>query len=289
MAGFVKNREKTELLAGLITMGAAVLLLVIAIIFMTRCSADAPKDTDAGATESTSASPTEPSLPPLETNPYGVGDFSYQNGYLTCLAGESMLCIDVSSHQGYIDWAAVAASPVEGVMVRIGYRGYENGKICKDDLWQTNLQGAKENGLLTGAYFFSQAINPSEALEEANFLLEQLNGQALTLPVVFDWEPIGDDARTAHMDMETLNACAKIFCDTIAAAGYTPMVYFNHDTSSTLLDLQQMQQEGYLFWLAHYSDKMTFPHKIHMWQYSDGGAVPGISGNVDLNLYFIYE
>lgn len=289
MAGFVKNREKTEMLAGWITMGVAVLLLGAAILFMTRCSSDGQESTGGGESTSMTTLSTEATLPPLADNPYNAGDFAYRNGYLTCLAGESMLGVDVSSHQGSIDWAAVAATDVGFAMVRIGYRGYEYGNICEDTMWTTNVAGARDNGLLVGIYFFSQAVNEEEALEEARFVLDLLDGMALDLPIVFDWEPISDTARTANVDAETLNACATAFCDAIADAGYTPMVYFNTDLSTRLLDLQQMQQNGCSFWLAMYSDRMTFPYQIHMWQYSDGGTVAGIDGDVDLNLYFIYR
>ena len=289
MQGSLKNKEKFELVAGLITMGVALLLVLFAILFLSRCNADAPEADDSGEGTTTGSVSTGPTLPPLTTNPYGPGDFAYKNGYLTCLAGESMLGIDVSYYQGNIDWATVSTTAVDFAMVRVGRRFADTGTIQEDPMWQTNLTGAKENGLLVGVYFFSQAINPEEALEEANFVLELLDGMTLDLPVVFDWEFMGENDRTAHMDPETLNACAKIFCDTIEAAGYTPMVYFNEDLSNRLLDLQQMQHDGYAFWLAKYSNQMTFPYKIHMWQYSDGGNVPGIDGNVDLNLYFTYE
>lgn len=285
----VKNREKVEVLAGLITMGVAIVLLLIAILFMTRCTAQPPETTGSTGSASAEAQDTEPTGPMLIENPYGAGDFAYNNGYLTCTAGSSMLGIDVSSHQGTIDWSKVAATDVAFAMVRVGYRGYVVGDVCEDTMWQTNMQGARDNGLMIGAYFFSQAISVEEALEEAVFVLEKLDGMKLELPIVFDWEPIGDTARTAHMDATTLNACAKAFCDAVEAAGYDGMVYFNIDLSSRLLDLPQMQQAGYHFWLAMYSDRMTFPHRIDMWQYSDGGSVPGISGNVDLNLYFTYE
>lgn len=288
MAGSTKNREKTELMAGLITMGAAVLLLVFAVIFMTRCSADTPQDTTAGTTASTTTT-TEAPTPTLPPNPYSAGDFAYKNGYLTCIGGDSLLGIDVSSHQGIIDWEKVASTDIAFAMVRVGYRGYEVGNICEDTMWQTNLQGARDNGLLVGVYFFSQAINAEEALEEAEFVLELLDGIELDLPVVFDWEPISDTARTAHMDAATLNACAITYCSAIEDAGYRPMVYFNMDLSSRLLSLTQMQENGYHFWLAMYTDRMTYPYKVNMWQYSDGGTVPGITGNVDMNLYFPYE
>ena len=289
MAGLVKNKEKFELVAGLITMGVAVLLVLFAILFLSRCTAEAPEDEGNGDATTMSTMLQGPTDPTLAPNPYGPGDFAYKNGYLTCIAGKSILGVDVSYYQGNIDWQAVASSPVDFAMVRIGRRFADTGTIQEDPMWQVNLNGAKSNGLLVGVYFFSQAINPAEALEEAQFVISLLDGMALDLPVVFDWEFLGETDRTAHMDAATLNACAKTFCDAIAAAGYTPMVYFNEDLSSRLLDLQQMQTEGYAFWLAKYSNQMTYPHKIQMWQYTDGGNVPGIDGNVDLNLYFTYE
>lgn len=288
MAGLIKDREQTEILAGVIVMGVAILLLLLAILFMTRCSTDAP-EASANTTAPAETEQTGPTGPTLAENPYHAGDFAYNNGYLTCIAGKSILGVDVSSHQGNIDWAKVAKTDVAFAMVRVGYRGYVVGDIREDTMWKTNMQGARENGLMLGAYFFSQAISVEEALEEAEFVLSLLDGMELEMPIVFDWEPIGDSARTAHMDAETLNACAKAFCNTMENAGYDAMVYFNIDLSTRLLDLTQMQEAGYHFWLAMYTDRMTFPHKIDMWQYSDGGMVSGIDGNVDLNLYFTYE
>lgn len=287
MPGLIKDREKTELIAGLIVMGVALILLIVAIIVMTSCNAQGPANVENTTTSTTQA--TDPTLPPLLPNPYSAGDFAYRNGYLTCLAGKSLLGVDVSSHQSYIDWKQVADAGIDFAMIRMGYRGYMNGEVVEDTMWQENLQGALDNGLLVGVYFFSQAITVQEAVEEANYILKWLAGTRLDLPIVFDWEPISDTARTANMDAETLNACALAFCNQLEQAGYKTMVYFNLDTSTRLLDLQQLQQAGCHFWLAHYTDTMTFPHRIDMWQYTDGGTVPGINGNVDLDLYFVYE
>lgn len=288
MTGLTHNREKTEMLAGIITMGVAVLLIIVAMIVMTQCTAEAPESTP-GNSASLDTVQTDPTLPPLAQNPYGAGDFAYNNGYLTCLAGKSTLGIDVSSHQGTIDWTKVAQTDIGFAMVRIGYRGYGDGKLCVDSMWQDNVQDARENGLKVGIYFFSQAITVEEAVEEANFVLELLDGIDLDMPIVFDWEQIIDTARTANMDPEILIACTLAFCRQVEKAGYEPMVYFNIDIANRLLDLEQVQQSGYKFWLAMYTDRMTYPHKIDMWQYTDGGMVPGIQGNVDLNLYFTYE
>ncbi len=233
--------------------------------------------------------PTESTAPTLVPNPYDAGDFGYDNGYLTCLSGRSMLGIDVSSHQKFIDWQAVAGEGVEFAMVRVGYRGWGNGQILPDEMAQTNLQGAADAGLQLGVYFYSQAVSEEEARQEAQFVLEQLGGRQLQLPVVFDWEIFSEQGRTANVDAETLERCIFAFCDTIEAAGYDTMLYFNLDISMRLLDLVGLQEKGFPFWLAMYTDQMTYPHRVDMWQYSESGRVKGIEGNVDLNLYFVYE
>lgn len=273
--------------AATVLMCSAVVILIVAVLVMTRCSAEAPEST--GNPSSSTTGSTQSAQPSLIPNPYSAGDFAYRNGYLTCLSGSSMLGVDVSSHQNYIDWNQVAGAGIQFAMVRIGYRGYGNGETVEDTMWRANLMGAREAGLQVGIYFFSQAITVEEAAEEAELALAWLDGIELDLPIVFDWEPISDTARTANMDAETLNACAQAFCSKVEGAGYDAMVYFNLDTSTRLLDLPALQQAGYDFWLALYKDTMTYPYRISMWQYTDGGTVPGITGNVDLNIYFTYE
>lgn len=223
----------------------------------------------------------------LRSNPYDEADFGYENGYLTCLTGESWLGIDVSHHQGVIDWQQVARSGVTFAMIRMGNRTVADGILKEDRYGRENLAGAKKAGLNVGVYFYSQAISVEEAKEEAAYLLQLLDGAALEMPVVFDWEIFSQEGRTANVDGETLNACAIAFCETIRLAGYEPMVYFNRDIAKRLLDLEQMQAQGYGFWLAMYSDQMTWPYWMDLWQYTDSGRVPGIETNVDLNLYLV--
>ncbi len=232
---------------------------------------------------------TESTAPTLVANPYSAGDFGYKDGLLTCLSGQTMRGIDVSSHQKLIDWPLVASDGIEFAIIRLGYRGWGTGEIVSDELAQTNLQGAAEAGLKVGAYFYSQAISVAEAQEEARFVLEQLAGRQLDMPVVFDWEIFSESGRTALVDGQTLLDCTLAFCDIIEAAGYQPMIYFNLDVGTRLLDLVELQQRGYPFWLAMYTDSMTYPYRIEMWQYSETGKVKGIEKPVDMNLYFIYE
>ncbi len=229
--------------------------------------------------------PTDPTLPPPAANPYDAFDFQYDGRYLKLLYDDCRVGIDVSSHQGRIDWTQVAQTDVELAMVRAGFRGYgKAGKLVVDEFARINIAAAREAGLDVGVYFFSQAVNVEEAAEEAELLLQTIQGLEITLPVVYDWEYISSEARTANVDPRTLTDCALTFCGIIEEAGYTPMVYFNKYQSTHLMYLAELKQ--YDFWLAFYSDRMDYPYKLRMWQYTDSGSVPGIKGNVDLNVYF---
>ena len=222
--------------------------------------------------------------PKLAENPYGPEDFEYQDDYLTCTAGDAMLGVDVSAHQGQVDWSQVAQSGMEFAMIRLGYRGYTSGGIYEDEYALENLSGAKNAGLQIGAYFYSQALTQEEAAEEARLCISILDGRGLDLPLVYDWEYVSQEARTGNMDRDTLMACVKAFCRTVEEAGYDAMVYFNPALAESLLDLEELLE--YPWWLAMYSEHMTFPYAVQMWQYTASGTVPGIPGNTDINLWF---
>lgn len=192
--------------------------------------------------------------------------------------------IDVSSHQGDIDWRSVADSGVTFAIVRLGYRGYDDGVLHIDEKAMENLTGARAAGLKIGAYFFSQALTEAEAREEARLALEVLDGMALDLPIACDWEYVSPDKRTGNMDPDTLVSCVHAFCGEIEAAGYQSMVYFNQELSRTLLDLDEIGQ--YPFWYARYDEELRFDKTVQFWQYSDEGTIPGIEEKVDLDWYF---
>lgn len=249
-------------------------LLIVAIL---------PKKTEEPIQTTVPTTTAEPTLPPPEENPYGPLDFQYQGKYLTCLTGRSVLGIDVSAHQQQIDWQAVADAGVEFVMIRAGYRGYETGQLQEDVCAQRNYAGARQAGLLVGAYFFSQAVSPAEAREEAIFFLQIIRDWQLDMPAVYDWEHMGEDSRGARADARTVTECTRTFCQTVEAAGYVPMVYFNRHHAMDYLYLEELTE--YPFWLALYSDRMTYPYRVEMWQYTEEGKVPGIEGFVDINLW----
>lgn len=224
----------------------------------------------------------------LEQSELTQEDFTYDpgTGRIDCKKDGTLAGIDVSSHQGEIDWAAVAGDYIDFAILRIGVRGYSGGRVRADERFEENYAGCVENGIEVGCYFFSQAISVEEAIEEADFLLEILDGRELDLPVVYDWEEIsGDTARTDHVDKATVTACALAFCQRIEEAGYDAMIYCNSSVGYLRYDMAQLEEID--FWFAQYeSEWPSFVYDFAMWQYSCTGDVAGIKGNVDLNIWF---
>jgi len=230
---------------------------------------------------------TEATAPPITANVFTPMDFGYVHGYLTCLTAPSIRGIDVSTHQKEIDWEQVRAAGFEFVMLRVGWRGSVEGLMFEDELAQTHYKGAKAAGLKVGGYFFSQSISPEEAREEAEFALSIVADWELDMPLVYDWEFIQTGYRTDVVDARILTDCTKAFCETVEQAGYEAMVYFNPEQSRKQMYLEELTDYG--FWLAMYSDEMTYEYKVDMWQHTNTGTVPGIDGDVDMNLYFPKE
>lgn len=206
--------------------------------------------------------------------------FYKENGQITSIAG-----IDVSQFQGDIDWQRVKDAGIEFAMIRVGYRSYGGGEIKFDERFADNLKAADEAGIKTGVYFFSQAVTTQEAVEEADAVIDAIAPYNITYPVVFDWELIYDDkARTDIVTVDMLADCCISFCERVKSAGYTPMIYQNKGTSMYKLDLPRIAE--YDFWLAEYDEKPSFYYQYQIWQYASDGTIPGISGEVDMNLCF---
>ena len=235
-------------------------------------------------TETTAPEVTGPTLPP---SPYGPVDFGFDGDYITCLSGAYQVGIDVSAWQSQIDWQQVKDAGIDYVMIRVGWRGSEEGKLFEDECFRSHYDGAAAVGLKIGGYFFSQAISVEEAQAEAAYAMQLLDGRPLQMPLIFDWEQLGSEDRTKDMDARTLTDCSIAFCEAVKAKGFDPGVYFNPDQASRLMYLTELTD--YRFWLAMYSSTMSYPHKVDMWQYTNTGKVPGIEGEVDLNVHLIYE
>ena len=215
-------------------------------------------------TQTTPTETTEATLPPPEANPIGLGDFAMVDGYLTCLSTQSVLGIDVSEWQDEIDWQQVKDAGVEFAMIRVGWRGSEQGVLVEDICAQANYAGAAAAGIKVGAYFFSQAISVEEATEEANYMLNLIKDWDVEMPVVYDWEFISAESRTGNVDPRTLTDCTKAFCDIVANAGYQPMVYFNMNHSYENIYIRELTD--YPFWLARYDTVLLFISDKAIWR-----------------------
>lgn len=198
----------------------------------------------------------------------------------------SQLGIDVSHHQGEINWNRVRDAGYEFAFIRLGYRGYKTGELCVDRYFVQNMQKAQACGMDVGIYFFSQAISKEEALEEADFVLQHLKGYELQLPVVYDPESILDaQARTDDISGEQFTKNTIAFCQAIEAAGYEAMIYSNMLWEAYELDLAQLSK--YPIWYADYELLPQTPYHFTFWQYSNTGTVDGIGTDTDLNIRLI--
>ncbi len=204
----------------------------------------------------------------------------YENGELISHKG-----IDVSRYQEEIEWDKVAGDGIEYAFIRLGIRGYTEGEIVEDETFTYNIEGALDNGIAAGVYFFTQATSVEEAKEEAQYVLDALEPYDVTYPVVLDVEAVtSKNARTADLTMEERTEYCITFCEMIKQAGYTPMIYGNLKTFMLMLDLEKLEE--YDKWFAHYDEEFYYPYDFKIWQYTDAGSVAGINGEVDINISF---
>ena len=199
------------------------------------------------------------------------------------VTGTSVMGLDVSKWNGSIDWNAVKNSGVSYVIIRCGYRGSSQGALIEDSTYRTNIKGAIDAGLNVGVYFFTQAVDEVEAVEEASMVLELVSGYRISYPIFLDVEASG--GRADSIDKATRTAVCKAFCETIQGAGYTAGIYANKTWLTEKIDTGTLG--GYKIWLAQYAATPTYTGRYDIWQYSESGRVSGISGNVDLNTSYL--
>ena len=210
----------------------------------------------------------------------GVTYMFAADGKMTSTSG--VLGIDVSKWNGNIDWAAVKASGVEYVIIRVGYRGSTAGALIDDSRFVANINGAKGAGLKVGVYFVTQAVDDVEAVYEASMVIDRISGYSLDLPVFIDVEPSG--GRGDRIDKAARTSVIVAFCETIRSAGYAAGIYANKTWLETKMDTSQFG--NYKIWVAHYSSVCGYTGRYDMWQYTDKGTISGVSGSVDLNLRY---
>lgn len=210
---------------------------------------------------------------------------AYIVGGQVVLNNTSMHGIDVSFAQGpNIDWNRVAASGIEFVIARIGRRTGVSAELGLDIDGINDIIQAKKTGLQVGAYFFTQAVNEAEAIEEADFAVKALkdNGISLDLPLVIDTE-YQPGFRHNYISWETRTRVVKAFCERVKSQGYTPMIYASTDWLNNHLDMNSLP---YDVWVAQWSNKVTYGGTYSCWQYTSSGRVDGIRGNVDMDIWY---
>ena len=205
-----------------------------------------------------------------------------ENGVLN--TGSGHLGIDVSKWNGSINWGAVKDSGVSYVIIRCGYRGSTTGALIEDPMFRTNIKGAQSAGLKVGVYFFTQAVNEVEAVEEASMVLGLIKGYNISYPVFLDVEPSNGRGDAISSDART--AVCKAFCQTIQNSGYKAGIYANKNWLTEKMNAGSLT--GYKIWLAQYAASPTYTAtKYDLWQYSSKGSVAGISGGVDMNISYL--
>ena len=227
----------------------------------------------------------------LKKNTYDFTRLEEKNGLKKYVDGGktlSYLGADLSKYNGDVNFASMKAAGVDYVMIRVGSRGYNTGKITLDEKFNDYIKGASEAGLQIGVYFASQAISQEEASQEADFVLQNLAPYqaSITYPVAFDMEfAANDEARIDGLRTADRTAIATTFLDKIKNAGYIPMVYGNKEWLIKEVDMTGLQQ--YDVWLSQEEEAPDYPYQFTMWQYTTDGVLNGVPGDVGLDISFV--
>lgn len=198
---------------------------------------------------------------------------------------DALFGIDVSKWNKEIDWQAVADSGVDFAIIRCGYRGSSTGALVEDPYFKKNIEGAEAAGIKVGIYFFTQAVNPVEAVEEASMALALSKQYKLALPIFIDTEGAGGNGRADGLDVETRTAVCEAFCKTIENAGFNGGIYASKHWLEHNLTMSELSD--YTVWLAQYSKNATYEGEYALWQYTSAGTVDGIETRVDLNMCYM--
>lgn len=212
------------------------------------------------------------------------GRLSYKDG-----KREAVLGVDLSKYNGNVDFKKLKDAGIQFAMLRLGSRGYGSGTITLDDKFVEYAQNAAVSGIMTGAYFYSSAINETEAVEEANYIVGAVSGFNVKYPIAIDIERVsGDSSRTEKLTNEERTKIVKTFCDTVKGYGYNPIIYSTRDMLISGLNLEELDE--YDVWLADEKIPTDYPYRFSIWQYSQRGNIEGVDGDVDLDLCFVkYE
>ncbi len=193
--------------------------------------------------------------------------------------------IDVSKWNKEIDWEQLRKEGVEFAIIRAGYRGSSSGSLVVDPYFEQNIKGALANGIDVGVYFFTQAMDEREAVEEASIVLSLVQGYDVSYPIFIDSEGAGGNGRADNLDVPTRSKVCQAFCETIRSGGYTAGIYASKNWLNNRLDITKFSGDN-VIWLAEYKDEPTYGGTYGIWQYTSAGRLNGIEGRVDFNLCF---
>ena len=194
--------------------------------------------------------------------------------------------IDVSKWNKEIDWAQIKKEGVDFAIIRAGYRGSVSGSLVVDPYFEQNIKGATENGIDVGVYFFTQAVNEREAVEEASIVMSLVQGYDISYPIFIDTEGAGGKGRADDLDVVERSVICQAFCETIRSGGYKAGVYASKNWLNNRLDITKFSADN-VIWLAEYRDQPTYGGTYGMWQYTSSGRINGIEGKVDFNLCYL--
>lgn len=194
--------------------------------------------------------------------------------------------LDISTYNNPRNWNNIKAD-VDAVIIRLGYRGYSKGNLTLDSKFKSNIKTANDKGIPLSVYFFSQAINEVEAVEEADYVIDNIKGYNMTLPIFIDSEYSNENKTGRADDLSKTNRTKIVvtFCERIRSRGYVSGIYASDSWFKDNLDITKL--ETYPLWVARYSSESPkFVKKYIGWQYTDSGSVKGIDGKVDLSHWY---
>lgn len=204
---------------------------------------------------------------------------------LLTASGAGKTGVDISEHNGEIDWEQVKEAGAAFAMIRCGYRGSSSGVLVEDARFEENISGAIEAEIPVGVFFATQAATEAEAVEEASMVLQLIRRYDVDYPVFLLCSPVSASTRTKRLDAESRTEIAEAFLKTIAGAGYETGVYACADWLENELDMSRLS--AYHTWLSEYTEIPDYDEYYHMWQYTSKGTVPGILTDVQLDISYM--
>ena len=191
--------------------------------------------------------------------------------------------IDVSEHQGRIDWNAVKASGIDFAILRVGFGAPSwGGRV--DYQFNRNISECERLGIPYGVYIYSYAFDNQQAADEASMVINCLSGHNPRLPVYYDLE---DNSIIANGRQTGIASRAQVFCNRISAAGYEPGIYANLNWFNNILTDSVFKSSSWDHWIAQYNSQCDYTGNYSFWQYKSNGKIPGINGNVDMNYAYV--